>query len=401
MLHASTTNLAGVLRFILLGTAFTLLFMVIHGAAHANGAAYSASYEALPGNARVTVRGLFVESGYRDEETARNAARAACMEWLDDARDRPSFGSVIPCTLVPGSDFGHTEANRCGIVNYGASPAASSGSSSTCEDFNNPRPSEMAEDNTGTSFCVAACGPLIELSCSHISYYDFTTESCMRCPDGRFQDPMNPTNPECTACSLDPERCSDNIQSGVSLVARATEPSRDTNTYGLVGLGALGVMGIVLLNHGEGALSFNPHAEVHHVGETYTEYGARLDYTEEDWTGYWSASRGDRGEWRYGTGAKWTGDIFTAGFANTADGEQSDSQFAIGARGEWGVWTLESAYAADWALTETENEWTNRVSAGASAEYFRWTIVPKAEFAWQPDDIGADVRFRLNFLRDL
>ena len=404
MSHASIYKLAGIFRLALLGAAFIVLSIVMRAPAHAHGAIYWASYTALPPGLEVTVRGLFVEAGFESPEAAAAGALNECEDWLDSERDRrATFNITMPCTMVPNSAFGSEEdgSDRCGIVAFsGNEPVGDGPTATTATNPNNCAPADLDTDREGAStmFCNAACDPMAT-TCNHISRYDITTGGCVPCPATQIQHATD--NTRCAPRSVNVNASGDN-----TLVNNQPSPTpvskNNNNVYGLVGLGAVGVMGIVLMNQNDGNFAFNPHAEIRHVGDTFTEYGARLDYSEDDWAGYWTASRDNGGDWRYGTGAKWTGDVFSAGFANTAGDHHSDSQFSVAARGEWGVWTLDSTYAADWAVTKTDDEWTNRLSAGASAEYARWTISPRAELAWQPDaGVGNDIRFRVNFLRDL
>ena len=170
----------------------------------------------------------------------------------------------------------------------------------------------------------------------------------------------------------------------------------------LIGLAAVGIFGLmVLLYHGDDmTFGLTPHAEfVRDGGGGHYAYGSRLDFVRDDWTVYWTASRSHTDEWRYGTAATWTGDVFAADFSNTTEGMDADTKLSLSARQEWGVWTLASAYSANWEIRDGADTWTNRMRVGADVVYDRWTISPAA--TWQSgESFGEDVMFRMEMTRE-
>ena len=200
------------------------------------------------------------------------------------------------------------------------------------------------------------------------------------------------------------------VSSGGSGSSASVVPQQsvsETNSHALAGaLSAAGVLIFVMAVTDPALLNFTPHAEFRvDNGVSYYGYGSKVDFTDESWSGYWQAAQntsgGKTGDWIYGTGAAWTGSIFTASYANTTRGLESDTAFSLSARKEWNVWTLESSYVADWEVRELNDTWRNRMSLGASAVYNNWTLTPSAELSWKASDsIGDTARFRLNVERD-
>ena len=183
---------------------------------------------------------------------------------------------------------------------------------------------------------------------------------------------------------------SDNISSGAVISA----------------IGGLGFVTWLIVGGDPLALNFTPHAEIHHNdGVNYYAYGSKMDYVADNWTGYWQAAQigdNDKSDWIYGAGTKWTGEVFSASMKNTTRGMNSDTEFSLSARTIWNVWTVESAYVADWDVRELNDTWENRLSLGASTVYEKWTMTPKAELSWQAaENIGKTARFRFDLSRDL
>ena len=173
-------------------------------------------------------------------------------------------------------------------------------------------------------------------------------------------------------------------------------------------IGGVGLLTWLFLDGDPLALNFTPHAEMrHNNGVNYYAYGSKVDYSKDNWTGYWQAAQirsGDRvGDWIYGTGTSWTNHIFSASMMNTTGGTNSDTAFSLSARKVLNTWTLESSYIADWSVSElTDTTWRNRLSLGGSVVYEQWTITPKAELSWQSEDnIGDNARLRFDLSRDL
>ena len=196
---------------------------------------------------------------------------------------------------------------------------------------------------------------------------------------------------------------------GVSSQGGGVSSSSDAISSGkVVGIiGGLGFMTWLVLGGDPLALNFTPHAEIsHNNGVNYYAYGSKVDYAEDNWTGYWQAAQihsGNRvGNWIYGTGTSWSNDVFAASMTNTTRGANSDTAFSLSARAALNTWTVESAYIADWKVRALNDTWQNRLSLGASVVYEQWTITPKAELSWQAEDnIGDNARLRFDLSRDL
>lgn len=186
-------------------------------------------------------------------------------------------------------------------------------------------------------------------------------------------------------------------------------PSASTGeTAKVMAVGAAAMVGFVVFMHGGGAESFHfsPRAEIRHDdGLNHYVYGSRMDYAADDLTGYWSAAQtrtdGTNGDWVYGSGAAWTGDVFAASFDNSARGLTSDTTMALSAQKQFGVWKVNSSYSAELTTNESSAEWTNRLNIGANAVYDRWMLSPNAELAWQNDVNDKTARLRFDLSREL
>ena len=186
-------------------------------------------------------------------------------------------------------------------------------------------------------------------------------------------------------------------------------PSSSTGeTAKVMAVGAAAMVGFIVFMHGGGAESFNfsPRAEIRHDdGLNHYVYGSRMDYAADDLTGYWSAAQtrtdGKNGDWVYGSGAAWTGDVFAASFDNSARGLTSDTTMALSAQKQFGVWNVNSSYSAGLTTNESSAEWTNRLNIGANAVYDRWILSPNAELAWQNEVNDKTARLCFDLSREL
>ena len=183
----------------------------------------------------------------------------------------------------------------------------------------------------------------------------------------------------------------------------------DAEKFGYLTSAAVGVIVLLWQYTGPEELAWNwtPRAEFrHHNGASFYTYGSKFDYESGDWSGYWQAAQtqsgGGTGDWIYGTGTAWTGDVFAASLRNTTQGLESDTEFALSARKEFGVWTVESAYTADLEVQNLNEVWKNKLSVGASIVYDKWRVSPSAAFSWQHDEsIRNNTNFRLDLRREL
>jgi hypothetical protein len=192
-----------------------------------------------------------------------------------------------------------------------------------------------------------------------------------------------------------------------SASAPASSGSQGTKIAFVGAAAGLAVMAYALADGDISAFTWKPHAQVRYDnGNSFYAYGSRLDFAKEQWRMHWTAAQtrrnGSAQDWRYGTGVNWTGEVFSAGFTNQVQGLDSDAELSFAARHEFNIWTLESSYVSDWAFTELNTTWANRLELGARIDYNQWLITPRAELSWRPDVTESkDLRFRIEFLRDL
>ena len=182
--------------------------------------------------------------------------------------------------------------------------------------------------------------------------------------------------------------------------------SSDTSAILFGGVAAVVLYSWLLSDGGVESLSLQPQGEVRHNDSgSYYAYGSRLAFAANNWSGYWETlqthSGGKTGDWIYGAGTEWTGDVFSASLENTTEGFDSDTSLSLSATKQWGNWTLESSYVSDLRIRDVLNTtWQNRLGVGANAVYNKWTVTPKVEFSWQDAELDDEVRFRMNVLRE-
>ena len=256
----------------------------------------------------------------------------------------------------------------------------------------------MDYENSALSNCVDVFGPGGEFPKKSVlgSEERFRVT---RNPGGRSDvSPSETTTPDDTPSVTRP----------VSSVPHQGRGESDSNQILYLG-SAVGF--VVLLWQYNGAdqpvWNFTPTTEFrHHNGESFYTYGSKFDYESGNWSGYWQAaqtqSRGDSGDWIYGTGTAWTGDVFAASLKNTTQGLESDTELSLSARSVFGVWTVESAYSADLEVRNLNQAWKNKLSVGASVVYDKWQVSPSAAASWKHDEsIGNNTNFRLDLRREL
>ena len=175
----------------------------------------------------------------------------------------------------------------------------------------------------------------------------------------------------------------------------------------IAAVGGFGILAMtyVLSNHEVVLWNFTPQAEIRAEGGGFYAYGSKFDYSGGNWSGYWQAAQtkrgGATGDWIYGTGTSWTGDVFSASVKNTTQGLESDTEFALSAQKVFGVWTVESAYSADLEVRNLNQAWKNKLSVGASVVYDKWQVSPSAAASWKHDEsIGNNTNFRLDLRRE-
>ena len=177
----------------------------------------------------------------------------------------------------------------------------------------------------------------------------------------------------------------------------------------VAGVGAFGVIVMSWFLASGDSIYYNwtPQAEfaVNDRGGVYV-YGSKFEYHADNWRGYWQAAQTHSGgalnDWIYGSGTAWKGDVFAASVNSTAQGLDADTEFSLSAHKSWSVWTLQSAYTADWKVRGLNDSWQNRLSLGADVVLNQWTVSPKAFLAWQEaESVGENAGLQLHLRREL
>ena len=216
-------------------------------------------------------------------------------------------------------------------------------------------------------------------------------------------------NGETTSVVLHPKR---NEQIGFGSVTRSNrvDDSSDGSDVLLVGFGAVGVIGMlswVLADGDWTAFSWSPNLGVQYVkGVGHYTYGSRIDFENENWKTYWSASQshndGVASDWIYGAGATWTDSFLRASFANTIKGLDNDMSFSVRAQTDVGSWNLNTGVSADWALDALNSEWSSQLSVSGDTTRWGWQLTPSAGLLWDENTrLGEEGEFRLDFTREL
>ena len=182
----------------------------------------------------------------------------------------------------------------------------------------------------------------------------------------------------------------------------------DAEKFGYLASAGVGVIVLLWQYSGPEELTWNwtPSAEFqHHNGASFYTYGSKFDYDSGNWSGYWQAAQtqsgGGTGDWIYGTGTAWTGDVFAASLRNTTQGLESDTELSLSAQRVFGVWTVQSAYSVDLEVRNLNQAWKNKLSVGASVVYDKWQVQPSASASWKHDEsIGNNANFRLDLRRE-
>ena len=124
--------------------------------------------------------------------------------------------------------------------------------------------------------------------------------------------------------------------------------------------------------------SFSPVAEYSYDGLLRYQVGTRLDWQNDKWSAYWKATKssniGKTDGFAFGSGAKWTGDIFSAAFNTSAIGDKSENNLSLSAKRIFGLWTLSPEYRLDYRTSETDKTLLHALSANAVWQGDKWTI---------------------------
>ena len=126
------------------------------------------------------------------------------------------------------------------------------------------------------------------------------------------------------------------------------------------------------------ASSFSPVAEYSYDGLLRYQVGTRLDWQNDKWSAYWKATKssniGKTDGFAFGSGAKWTGDIFSAAFNTSAIGDKSENNLSLSAERIFGLWTLSPEYRLDYQTSESDKTLLHALSANAVWQGDKWTV---------------------------
>ena len=126
--------------------------------------------------------------------------------------------------------------------------------------------------------------------------------------------------------------------------------------------------------------SFSPVAEYSYDdGLRRYQVGTRLDWQNDKWSAYWKATKSSNianntDGFAFGSGAKWTGDIFSAAFNTSAIGNKSENNLSLSAEKIFGLWTLSPEYRLDYRTSESDKTLLHALSANAVWQGDKWTV---------------------------
>ncbi len=189
-----------------------------------------------------------------------------------------------------------------------------------------------------------------------------------------------------------------------------TSSDSSNNNLLIAGLGAFAVVGGLTWALTDGDLSLlnvSPQFSFEHVrGVSNYTYGSRVEFKDEHWSTYWSASQthddGDASDWIYGAGASYSDGIWHASFSNRTQGLETDMSFSARVEQDFGSWGLSTGIDADWELDELNSDWTSRLSLDGSTTVRSWQLIPSAGFSWEEGSrFGEESYIRLDISREL
>ena len=114
-----------------------------------------------------------------------------------------------------------------------------------------------------------------------------------------------------------------------------------------------------------------------HNGDFYYAVGSRWTAAADNWRWYWQANQsgGNRGgQFGYGSGMSYHGDVFAAAFNSQSDTKQTAMDLSLSANKTAGVWHFGGGYRFNVELTETETETKNRLNLTARYTLDKWIL---------------------------
>ena len=351
------------------------LAMLMPQHAHAVGAVWSFQFAADNNGSSVITQLAGNVRNQVSDTAARNAAATACSRAISEARSRVSSDASLSNFRVTGNCRSETPfRNQCVAFVVGAS----SSQSPNIRTFYNYASSATAAQNSAFSACQSSAW---SSDCRRIQ---FGSEAC----DTRstsISPPFIPRIPTFTPTRI--------------------KSSSTDYTWVIVGgvVGAL-FLGAVIDN---AAVSYRPIAEYGNEGGIRRwRVGVRSDWQSDNWSAHWQAAKvqntGDTDGFSIGSGVEWKGDIFAAAFNNRANKEESDYDFSLKAKKNFGVWTFSPSYRTDYHRTATDETWGHALSANLVWRADKWTLTNSAGFFGDSlstfgDNASAKIQLRRDF----
>ena len=132
------------------------------------------------------------------------------------------------------------------------------------------------------------------------------------------------------------------------------------------------------------------------------EVGSRWEWKHDNLSAHWTATKTASDSFAYGSGAKWTGDIFTAAFNSQETGKDTELDFSLLAKKEFGVWSFSPQYRVNFDRDETDETWRHSLALRAVWTADKWTLSNAAGFHGKSlaafgDNASAKVLLRREF----
>ena len=188
-----------------------------------------------------------------------------------------------------------------------------------------------------------------------------------------------------------------------------------------IGVGSAAILGLLAYSLQSGAVGagaglgeFNWSPDIsfayNNTGMREIRYGTRMDFRHTDWHIWWTASQinssGETKKMRYGSGAQYTSDWWSARYNNSIHDKEARADVALKATGEFrdwgGVWKFSPTYRANVEVDEHNVQtWSHRVNLEAVWRINKWTLTQSTGFtAKKASDIGETLQTRLKLTRE-
>ena len=188
-----------------------------------------------------------------------------------------------------------------------------------------------------------------------------------------------------------------------------------------IGVGSAAILGLLAYSLQSGAVGagaglgeFNWSPDIsfayNNTGMREIRYGTRMDFRHTDWHIWWTASQinssGETKKMRYGSGAQYSADWWSARYNNSIHDKEARADVALKATGEFrdwgGVWKFSPTYRANVEVDEYNVQtWSHRVNLEAVWRINKWTLTQSTGFtAKKASDIGETLQTRLKLTRE-